>query len=59
MNECDLILQFKSPYIVKIVKIFNSSIYNFVLMEKADLVFYNYFNNLINYKAIKRFEFIY
>ena len=37
VNECDLILQFKSPYIVKIVKIFNSGIYNFVLMEKADL----------------------
>ena len=38
-SECDLILQFKSPYIVKIIKIFNidSGIYNFILMEKADL----------------------
>ena len=38
-SECDLILLFKSPYIVKIIKIFNidSGIYNFILMEKADL----------------------
>ena len=34
-KECDLILQFKSPYIVKIIKIFNDGIYNFILMEKA------------------------
>ena len=36
-NECDLILQFKSPNIVKIVKIFdiNSGFYYLILMEKA------------------------
>ena len=34
-KECELILQFKSPYSVKIIKIFNDGIYNFIIMEKA------------------------
>ena len=35
VDECELILQFKSPYIVKIVKIFNSGEFNLILMEKG------------------------
>ena len=35
VDECDLILQFKSPNMVKIAKIYNSGVYNLILMEKG------------------------
>ena len=35
VDECELILQFKSPYIVKIIKIYNSGVFNLILMEKG------------------------
>ena len=52
-GESELIKQFKSPYIVKIIKIFESKsgLYNFVLMEKADLKDLNSFINNRNHNA--------